>query len=690
MPPISFSIGPSLALGLLKGALLREKISCIVDYADVRFNSALGTERLKKVSDGSMTDFLGEYVFNGPAGIESACGEAEILALHQKKFPAEEVLERMSIIHAAQKLAWDETERTARRILSYRPKIVGASSCFQQRNAAIAILKRIKELAPEVVTMMGGANCFGRAGLALLRTFPFIDYVFFGESDDIFAQVCRQAMEHSTDPLPYGVLRNGEPLPEEPPHRIVEDLNQVPYPEYDDYFQLLATDEGRSVQSLLAHRKGREGKLILYMEGSRGCWWGEKHPCTFCGLHGKIRTFRKKSPERVLAEMQYLSTRYGLEQLYFSDCVMPPEWFSTLLPCLKASPKKLHLYMELRSSLTPEQIRLLAEAGFDYVQPGIESLSDHELRLMGKGVSLLNNLVFLKFAQKYAIKPSWNLLFGFPGETEEDYRQQLALIPLIEHYTPPNSCNWIVYARDNAYASHPEKYGLRLHPSEIYRYQCPDDEAYIEDVALYYDAETCDCTEEKRKLIREMRQTGVDWLLRYQALEGNIRLDQCAMEDGSLLIIDTRACAAVRAQLLIGAERAVYLACERPVSFPVLLRKLSDRFSEAELADAVVWLNRKKLLLRYGAYFFALAVPLEREEVIQREIREFRFLLRKNGTLYKQYQEELQRRSDQTGALYAAARDVVTAFAKKRSMFFTGEEYLRYLNEECGNGTRLS
>ena len=35
------------------------------------------------------------------------------------------------------------------------------------------------------------------------------------------------------------------------------------------------------------------------LETSRGCWWGMKHHCIFCGLNGKQMAFQDKSPDRV-------------------------------------------------------------------------------------------------------------------------------------------------------------------------------------------------------------------------------------------------------------------------------------------------------------------------------------------------------------------------------------------------------
>ena len=111
--------------------------------------------------------------------------------------------------------AKETLDEAAGKIMSYEPEIVGLSSTFMQNNASIALMKRLKEINPSIVTMMGGANCMGTAGRASLKKFPCIDYICLGEADEFFADVCRKILNGEKDfPLPYGLLRQGEEIPE--------------------------------------------------------------------------------------------------------------------------------------------------------------------------------------------------------------------------------------------------------------------------------------------------------------------------------------------------------------------------------------------------------------------------------------------------------------------------------------------
>jgi magnesium-protoporphyrin IX monomethyl ester (oxidative) cyclase len=61
---------------------------------------------------------------------------------------------------------------------------------------------------------------------------------------------------------------------------------------------------------------------MLLLETSRGCWWGAKQHCTFCGLNGGAMAFRSKSAERVVEEIRYLRDRYGVESLSVVDNIL--------------------------------------------------------------------------------------------------------------------------------------------------------------------------------------------------------------------------------------------------------------------------------------------------------------------------------------------------------------------------------
>ena len=105
------------------------------------------------------------------------------------------------------------------------------------------------------------------------------------------------------------------------------------------------------------------------------------------------------------------------------------------------------------------------------MQPGLESLSHNQLRAMDKGVTPMQNILCLKWSSYYHVAVSWNLLLGFPGETNEDYRRQIDLIPSLFHLHPPEGAGKFWLERFSPYYTKPHEYGVRITgPGTAYEY----------------------------------------------------------------------------------------------------------------------------------------------------------------------------------------------------------------------------
>ena len=305
---------PSIALGLLQAILAARGITATVAPANLWFAEAVGLQRYELPSSKSPSVFLaGEWTFAGAAFADDPdrdARDADYLGQVYNASQRHPVVWRgargealIADLRALRAAAGSFVDDTARRVLATGARVVGCTSTFEQHVASLALLRRIHELDPGVITMLGGANCETVMGEATHRCFDWVDYVVSGEADGIIADLCRLALTRGREvdlaDLPRGVLG--------PPHRPVgqhsagqhtagqprthlprvlfNDLDSLPTPCFDDYFTALAASPLRS--------KVRPG---LPLETSRGCWWGAVHQCTFCGLNGTSLGYRAKSP----------------------------------------------------------------------------------------------------------------------------------------------------------------------------------------------------------------------------------------------------------------------------------------------------------------------------------------------------------------------------------------------------------
>src|SRR5258708_15840287 len=98
------------------------------------------------------------------------------------------------------------------------------------------------------------------------------------------------------------------------------------------------------------------------------------------------------------------------------------KYFKTFLKLLAEKKREFGLFYEVKANLRKDQVQLLREAGIETIQPGIESLSDNVLRIMRKGVTTLQNIQLLKWCTELGLKVIFNIIWGFPGETPDDYK----------------------------------------------------------------------------------------------------------------------------------------------------------------------------------------------------------------------------------------------------------------------------
>lgn len=65
----------------------------------------------------------------------------------------------------------------------------------------------------------------------------------------------------------------------------------------------------------------------VLIETSRGCWWGDKSHCTFCGLNGATMAYRSKSGARAFEEMQQLSDQWQTDRIEVVDNILDMRYF---------------------------------------------------------------------------------------------------------------------------------------------------------------------------------------------------------------------------------------------------------------------------------------------------------------------------------------------------------------------------
>jgi hypothetical protein len=152
------------------------------------------------------------------------------------------------------------------------------------------------------------------------------------------------------------------------------------------------------------------------------------------------------------------------------DSIVRGELVEAITARVEEGAEPIALSLETKANLKREDVRRLAQGGVVAVQPGLESLSTHLLRLMNKGTTLLLNLRLLKWCVFYDLRVIWNMLVRVPNERREDYEAMLALMPLLAHLRPPSRTLPLNLQRSSPMYEQRERLGLKnVRPLPGYR-----------------------------------------------------------------------------------------------------------------------------------------------------------------------------------------------------------------------------
>lgn len=357
--------------------------------------------------------------------------------------------------------------------------IIGINSTYYQNLPALSLAMTVKRRWPEKIIVLGGANCYGEMGIELFKQFPFIDYLFSGESDHSFPQFVRILYENASmdkiEGIRYrdidGNVRCG------PPASPVRDLDGLPLPDYDDYVEMFGT-------------MGYADPLVLALESSRGCWWGSKHQCIFCGLNTHNMGYRSKDTERFQWEVEEVTKKYGARILFMTDNIMPLKFYNKFVKWAGSNDIQVNFFYEIKADVSRKQVAALSQAGITYVQPGIESFSTKMLSLMRKGTTGIQNVAYLKYAEDNGVLSTYNILAGFPGEDRAEYDKVAEEIHKLIHLHPPNAVIPIEFHRFSPFHRNPELFNIKLEPCPSYSMLYPFPEEVISRIAYRFTLES--------------------------------------------------------------------------------------------------------------------------------------------------------------------------------------------------------
>ncbi|MGB7604580.1 MAG: radical SAM protein [Lutisporaceae bacterium] len=262
---------------------------------------------------------------------------------------------------------------------------------------SMLFLKKIKEKAPHIKTLMGGFHATLISDVIDKRCY-WVDHIVIGEGEELMARlladpsITDRVISHQS----MGVS--------------LLDLNELPYPDFSDF------------------------ELDVYqsmpIEGSRGCLY----KCAFCREAQFWKKYRMKSGKRIREEMQYLANKYNKTHFFFTDSLTNPK-AKDLAEELLANNCNYTWVGQFRIMKNPELLNKLAKAGLREVYYGMESASQRVLNVINKENTVEDMRAAVIETAKAGIRPITYWIAGFPTETDEDFEKTIAFIIDLKDYT---------------------------------------------------------------------------------------------------------------------------------------------------------------------------------------------------------------------------------------------------------------
>lgn len=470
VPPFGSLHDVAFGPHLLQALAGQQRYKADILYLNLLLASEIGVTRYDKIYDAPEPWLLGERLF----------ARCDLDAEWEQYF---------SLKQACTTLLADSAAAIA--ALDY--PMIGCTAMIGQVNASAALLAGIKRQRPEIVTLIGGGACEGEMAEGIASLSAALDYIFSGESEQTFLEVLQRsagkmpAFRDSSIGKP--AILYGSPYAE---------LDRLPLPDYQAFFDQYSRWIGQPSPR----------KVKIWYESSRGCWYGQDSSCRFCSEH---QPYRRKSAQTVAQDLRRISQDFPGYMVCMTDVNLPRSYHQDLLPHIGRQTEASFYAYQVKTDLSLFDLMQLKQANINAVLPGIETFSTPLLRLMNKGVSACQNLLFLRHARSVGIYCDWLLLWRFPGDTAAMYAEVLRLLPLIRHLQPPRRMSPMFLARFSTYFEEQQRYDLRhVRPWDAF-YQAFPQEAQIEKLAYWFQADYPSEVCEDSQIIRAIQAEVEHW-----------------------------------------------------------------------------------------------------------------------------------------------------------------------------------
>jgi radical SAM superfamily enzyme YgiQ (UPF0313 family) len=306
-------------------------------------------------------------------------------------------------------LKWLTENFISRVLKETRVSCIGLSANFASINLVMELIQIIRNSNEKIKIIVGGWGCSDEYMRSLYAKAP-PDVFVVGEGERVIADVLEYLRGNKTEKEISGkVSRCGSALTVECMSPVI-DLDVIPWPMFSEF------------------NLGLYKYAIIPLFGSRGCI----SRCTFCNDWLFSRPYRAHSARYIFEEIKYHVEHNDITIFSFKDllCNGNMRQLNDLCDLIIGSRMKITWDSQAiaRQEMTYSFLCKLKKSGCDSLVYGAESFSNNVLKGMGKLFTRETVERVLKDTYRAGIAPMVNIIAGFPGETEDDFRETFDFI----------------------------------------------------------------------------------------------------------------------------------------------------------------------------------------------------------------------------------------------------------------------
>ena len=313
------------------------------------------------------------------------------------------------------------------KIKTFNPEVLGVSCGFtSQFKNTEKLCKLIRNIYPKIKIFGGGAHA--SALTEKIISTNLIDYAIFGEGEETVVDLMNAIENKKPLSKVLGIgYKAKKKVKINKKRPFIKDLDTLPFPArhlfpMEKYFKY-----GKNKAHNFITKHSRYTTLVA----SRGC----PYTCSFCSIHTVWeRSWRPRSPENILDEMEILVKNYNVKEFQFEDDNLTLIKDRAMKLFQGIIDRKLNINWTtpngiLVNSLSEDLIKVMKASGCYRVNLGIESGNQHIVdKVVKKPLDLNHCREIIKTFKKYKIPVTGFFVMGMPGETIKNINETIDFI----------------------------------------------------------------------------------------------------------------------------------------------------------------------------------------------------------------------------------------------------------------------